>query len=86
MPALAAVDRSGLRRESRLHAGGRTPSMLSERQERIAEVEAEIDSLLAHILMLREMLQRDQCLLEAPYRFPVGRAQGRLETSFPAIY
>ena len=59
--------------------------MLSERQERIAQVEAEIDGLLARVLMLREMLQRHQRLLEAPDRFPVGRARGGLGTGLTKV-
>jgi hypothetical protein len=37
--------------------------VLAERQERIAQVEAEIDGLLLRGLLRREMLQGDQCLL-----------------------
>src|SRR5215216_6206561 len=59
--------------------------MLAERQERIAEVEAEIDGLLARLLMLRKMPQRDQRLLEAPYRLPVGRARGGLVTGLTEV-
>ena len=35
--------------------------------------------------MLREMLQRHQRLLEAPYRFPVGRARGGLGTGLTKV-
>src|SRR5712691_4232542 len=60
--------------------------MLAEWQERIAQAEAEIDRLLPCILTLREMLQRDQRLLEAPHCFSVSRAHGRLDAGLAAVH
>src|SRR5262249_32266365 len=61
------------------------PTMLSERQERIAEAEAEIDGLLACVLMLREMLKRHQRLLEVLDRLPVGRTRRGLGTGLTKV-
>src|SRR5262249_50070353 len=42
--------------------------------------------LLPRVLILREMLQRDQRLLEAPHRFAVSRAHGCFAASLLAVH
>ena len=59
--------------------------VISERKERIAQVEAQIDGLLDGVTTVREMLQRTQRLLEARHRLAVGRARHRLGPGLPAV-
>jgi hypothetical protein len=48
------------------------PPGLAKWQERIAEVEVEINGLFQCLRCLRQMLERDQRVLEAPHSFSVG--------------
>ena len=58
--------------------------MLSERHERIAQVEAQIDSLLARVTRFWKMLQCPQRLLKTRDRLTVARTlHGALTRSLP---
>src|SRR5216110_1632182 len=61
------------------------PRELAERNERTAQMEAEIDGLLGPHGALGEMPQRGERLLEERRRFSVGRAVDRLGTGLPQI-
>jgi hypothetical protein len=54
-------------------------------QQRIAQVEVEINGLLARVATVREMLEGHQTLLKGRYRLLEGRAFGRLGARLPTV-
>jgi hypothetical protein len=61
------------------------PLEFREGDERIAQLEAKVDGLLARVTTRGDMLQGIQRLLEAGYRLTVGRAPLRLGTGLPEV-
>ncbi len=59
--------------------------MVSERKERIAQRQAEIDGLLDGVTPLRQMLESTQGLLKARHRLAVGRARHAPSPRLPAV-
>ena len=62
------------------------PHEFSQRKERRAQVEPQIDGLLVRVTTLGEMLQGQQRLFTARHRLAVGRVLGRLGTCEPAVH
>ena len=60
-------------------------SVLSERKEGRVEVESQIDSLLAGVTHVGEVLEGSQRLLQVRHGLPQGRARIRLCTSLTAV-
>ncbi len=68
----------------RLTQAAEDPPVLSERHERIAQVEAQIDGLLARGACLRQMRQGTERLLEGPHGLAMRRAlEGALPGPLP---
>ena len=84
-PSQPALVAQGFGKGLRLAKGVKEPPEFSKREERIAQVEAEIDALLDGFLRLRDLPQRTECLLEASHRLPVGRPFDRLGTRLAEV-
>ena len=61
------------------------PREFCQREERVSQVEADIDGLLQRLASLGEMGQRRQRLLEVRERLPVGRAGEGLGPGLPEV-
>src|SRR5262249_47467766 len=63
----------------------KAPLGLTERKERVPELEPKVDGLPPHVASVRQMRQGGQCLFEIGDRLPIGRARHRLDTGLPRV-
>jgi hypothetical protein len=80
------VGRRGLREGLGLAQQGQDAPIVTQRPERRAQGDAEIDGLLACVALLRQMREGTERLLEGPHGLTVGRSCHGFLSRLPTVY